>query len=789
MTKLEDAYKQYRALGFVMNKTAHHKKHAFREGAYIDRENEDWDDKATGYVGIVPPSLIIVDNDSYKDGGASFKKLLKDLELDYVPEPFALTPSGGEHYAFKNPYEDLVIGSTEYECLDIYAGYQTVIPIVGTTVKNKQDKLAMYEWASFDDTFVINPFNEKMKELFNMRPRSDKTERQYDEDGTTLGIKEQEMPLEEVMRLIELIPIEDYRYDTGYLKFGMAMYDRFEGSEEGLAIFQEACKRYPDNDEIFNAKKWNRANFKPSSKISYKTLRSLANEGHTKEINLKLEKAKTNKDFLNLVEYIHNIKRINSSSDLDITVRNNLANKINQKMKEAKKSDASVEVIQARTLVKQLLPNADTVTTEGTQLYLCRGSYAVQQGGKLSDSLGTTILTHYLNVLGFKSAEDKASLLNNTVLINDIRRIPNYTIGEESKFSLKENKGIEYPSLIVHTNPLINIKDYEHDDEILQDFLHDIWNGKLEDIVRIIALTIKTKEQKLNRLMLVAPSNSGKTEIATMLKFQKITMARLLNGVRGAKGIGEAVIRGIKNSALLLIDEANTSLSAEIKDMDKELHIDQFGTGGTQVCPLYFTILTSTHKTATRNNSDELYNRFLQVELLPSEMKHTIMQSEVFLKNTTRYLNVTKSYLLYLFKTTMDGDEGAEELLELQNKYRLPINSDLETLLYEIGDSFIQETKRSATEHGEVRVRNGEYFYKRKGDIISFFEDKLKEIQGVDVGKYLEKLCNHFISKNRVSIKSKGEVTNFYKVELIPFTEDEEEIVKSKFDDLDLEDL
>jgi len=34
---LKDAYEQYRSKGFVLHKSAKNKKHAYREGAYIDR--------------------------------------------------------------------------------------------------------------------------------------------------------------------------------------------------------------------------------------------------------------------------------------------------------------------------------------------------------------------------------------------------------------------------------------------------------------------------------------------------------------------------------------------------------------------------------------------------------------------------------------------------------------------------------------------------------------------------------------------------------------------------------
>ena len=78
-------------------------------------------------------------------------------------------------------------------------------------------------------------------------------------------------------------------------------------------------------------------------------------------------------------------------------------------------------------------------------------------------------------------------------------------------------------------------------------------------------------------------------------------MQRLLNGLKGDKGVGTKVVDGIKASGLLLIDESNKPLESEIKDMDKVVYLDEFGAGGgTQKIKLHFTTLTSTPQTTIR---------------------------------------------------------------------------------------------------------------------------------------------------------------------------------------------
>jgi len=782
---LKDAYNKYRSLGFVLQKSARYKKHAFREGAYINRTNEEWEEDATGYVAIIPPSLIIVDNDKYEEGN-EFDKLLSDLNLGYTPEPFALTPSGGEHYAFENPNPDLVIGNHDYKYVDIYSGYQSVIPVVGTVVKNKQETLADYKWADDLDEFVVNKFNKSMLEVFKMRPRGETTDNEYDEMGLSLAIKAEEMPEEEVSELCNNIPIETYRYDTGWLKFAMALYDRFEGSEEGLEYFQKTCERYEDNNPDYNQTKWDAGHFKPTGRITYKTLRSLANEGVGKSLIEKINNSTDIKTLEEVAEYASK-KKLNTSTQLDDTVRTELINALSVKSKELV---GKPDKVKWKKSCKLVMPEKEVKIPDGFDVYRLDNRYLVRFQSKIIQEVSSTMLKEVLASFGIYFDKDSMSKFKNNIqTISSYKQIPDYTLKSSTAFNTEEQGGIKLPAFVVRFNPLFELEEKELDEEIIADFFDGVWAGKLYDIVKLVSLTIKLKEQKLNRLMVVAPSNAGKSEIFGMMNFQKITMQRLLNGMRGDKGVGSDLVEGVRKSGLLLIDEANKSLEAEIKDMDKELHIDQFGKGGTQVLPLHFTALTSTHSNATRNNSDELYNRFLQVELNKSEMHHTIMESALFLKDSVAYTENVKGKLLQLFKETLFNDEGKEELKVLQDKYRLPVNNDLDEMLYEIGEDFIQETKSNAGDYGDIVFKNGVYYAKRKNDITKYFENRLGEIESLDVGKYSELLTKHYVRDERKSVKINGKVSKLYALTLVPYSENEETLILSEFDDLDLEEF
>lgn len=784
---LENSYKQYQKVGFILQKSAKHKKHAHRKGSYQQRENEAFENTATGYVGIIPKGIIIVDNDKYQDEGASMDKFIKDNNLSGV-EPFALTPSGGEHYAFYNQYPDKIVGNTnDYPALDIYAGYQSVIPIVGTTVYNKENKLASYQWADEFDEFFINTWSESFLSTLNMRDRGEKRDNDYDDMGLTLATKEDNMPEEEVDTLLNTLPPE-LEYDT-WLQVGMCLYDRYEGGEEGLNKFLAFGGKSDKNDEDFTRNKWDNGHLIPNQ-MDYRTLRSIAGEVKHMELDTLLKNVKT-------LEDVHAIAKKVESGEIPLRKRGmnkldvaeEIGKKLNTKIKQHNQSLSVAEkwpVTQASTFrnsFMKVMIDSEVDSPSECMVYLCDNKSVIVNGHVITENVSTQRRGELLKSFGY-SKDDIEALKHNAVGISDVRRLPEYTLKKKIEITVESMVDTKLPSLIVRKNPFIDVKGYIHDEEIINDFAYGVWNGKLDEIIDVIALTVKLKEQKLNRLMLVAPSNSGKSEIFNMLGFQKITMSRLLNGMRGNKGVGGGVIEGLKDSALLLIDEANTPLESEIKDLDKEIHIDQFGSGGTQILPLHFTALTSTHKTATRNNSDELYNRFLQVELRKDEMQHTIMNSELFLKDSDKYTQVTKSYLVGRFMETIGGDKGKEELRALQAKFRLPINDDIDVLMYDIAEMFIKQTKSCARETGDVVIKNGSYYYTRKGDIKEFFTDHLKEIQALDVGKYEELLTDHFVGNKRTSIRVNGAPLKVYKVTLLPYSTNEDEIIISHFDEL-----
>jgi hypothetical protein len=344
---LKDSYDKYLSKGFTLQKAVKNKKFSNVKGSYSKRVNEPFDNLATGYVAIIPKGLIIVDNDNYQDGGESMKAFISDLGS--TPEPFALTPSGGEHYAFANAYPEKVIGniSKKYPSLDIYAGYQSVIPIVGTKVLNKQGDFDTYKWSDFDEEFIVNKWSENILEILELRDRSDFTKEE--DSDLTLAIKEQDMSFNEAETCLKAIKT-NLEYDE-WLEVGMALFDLFPFQERGLTLFDEFSQRSANKyDKEFTRKKWDSGALK-ADKITYKRLRAFANTSFIEEIEGRIEKAE---NFDEILEDLKAKKSLNSLNGIDKDIRLNLATKINAKMKEKK-----LPVIQARTLVKQMQPEQE----------------------------------------------------------------------------------------------------------------------------------------------------------------------------------------------------------------------------------------------------------------------------------------------------------------------------------------------------------------------------------------------------------------------------------------------
>jgi len=794
---LKDAYAKYKAAGFILQKAKSGTKFCPRKGPLSERVDDPWRDDATGYVGVIPPNLIIVDNDSYKDPSVNMMaKLCADLKLDYVPDPYAITPSGGEHYAFVNPHPELVVGdlSKIYPNLDIYGGYQTVIPIVGTTAKNKFGDMVRYEWADdIMEEFVINPAPGNAAEVLRMRQATQDVDNSYDEDGLTAAVKDQDMSTEEVELLLEDIPT-DYTYDGGWLKTAMALYDRFEGSEQGLEIFQDFSSRCTredtKHDPDYNESKWRSGHFKPSRGITYKTLRSLANEGRIKKITDEIHDANTDKAFKSVIDWLASMPKLNTTTELDQNIRSSLATQINARMKEVRASGGTVKLIQARTILpmieyKQSLEDAQNeLGDKEVRSFIVGDKYALQYGNVLVNDIGSAGALRHLKAFGVNKTTAEA-IIANPISVSNIDTVADYLSPHHIIYNLEDSPIVEEQQrLIGRKNPLYGEKSYLEDAAVVDEFFSSIWNGKLEHMMQLIMYSIRFKETKKTKLMLVAPSDLGKTAVAEHIGFQKVKMEAMIGAMSAAKGLGKPIISGLFNTGFLLLDETDRALPREVKELGSYLMVDKFGKDGTQIIPLHFVIMTSTHRTAVLNASDEIRNRVLLMEVHDDEPEFTIVQSELYNADPEHYTKVIRSYMRWYCGRLLEDNATIEDLRRLQDKYKLEGLNDLDEFISDVIETIRDAIKAEAATNGEFLIKNGVYYIKGKKLLREMISQELIQLEGVDVGKYTEKIFKMFMPDDiETRVRVNGAPARYYKISLYS------KVDEDMFDDLTEEEL
>lgn len=458
------------------------------------------------------------------------------------------------------------------------------------------------------------------------------------------------------------------------------------------------------------------------------------------------------------------------------------------------KDKVSVAEFKPLVLVKEKKVKVDI---DGVGSYYCGNQFHITHGDKILEDIFKNSLPTIGAGLGYPADDFSEHVVFNAKLIQGVKKETDYTIEDEVMFTLSEpNNPSELEFLSVLTNPLHDVYEPPIRKDIVDDFFNNIWNGKAEDIIKIIALSMRFKETKLNKIHVVAPSNTGKTTFLENIGFQTIHMKRLVQALNADKGIGKYVIDGLKSSGFLLIDEANDALTQDIKNIDNYIQLDQFGQGGTQEIKLHFTCLTSTHKTAVRGMSDEMYNRLMLVELRKDEMQGILDKSELFVSEKNTYTDTLIQQVRWLLKDTLTNPKYTKESLRvLQDKYRLELNDDVGEMLTEVSEHIIVEYKSLASDGGDVLVRDGMYYIKRKTDILKSIEDRFSEYSHIDKGKYSDELVSHFIGDKKSSFRINGKPTQYYPLNLKKYYADADSehskqmMVVDDFDDLDLEDF
>lgn len=724
------------------------------------------------FGGIPPKHIVVLDVDikNNKKGDISFANFVKDSGIEFNGINVK-TPSGGYHVYLEINEEQLFKKhQSNYPDIDFIVNGREFVVLGGQEIEDYG------EYELFNAKASGSGKNLNLENILELRQEYDKISYSDIDIEEHYMTREARESIEEWLSKID----PDIPYDAGWRDVVMALNQWDLGGDVGFEIL----KKWNDNSvlyEISTEDLYKKYKENVSSTPDFwKKLIGIANSNAENQFVKRIKEAKDTDELMEIVDDI-------AYSTISNEKREEL-NSIWRERFSVVPNPSNLSKKQTHTLrgLMGKKEKSNYELNEYPNIFMIGSTNYVLEGKTLLSEITNSNLKKTLRNIGYKDAEIEKGI-NDTKQIFELKQTPDYLINDNLVYELEQIEERPIYRLYIKHNPLYGWHETTYDERIKEDFFKTIWQNKIEDIVKIIALSIKTNERKLNRLMLIAPSNTGKSEIFNHLGFQKIVMKRLVNAMNGDKGIGSQIIEGLKRSGLMLIDEANTSLTSEIKDMDKELHVDQFGVGGTQVIPLLFTALTSTHATATRNASDELFNRFLQVELI--NPKYTLNDSHLFKEDREKYTTVVRTYMINLFLETLKGEEGKKELVELQEKYRLPLNNDLDEFLFDVSEKIVSYIKTTASYNGNIVLRSGQYYIQRKKDLVDTIEDMIKELPSIDSGKYVEKMTKHFVSEIRKSIKIDDSVKKAYVLNVFPYSEDKEKQIISMFDDLDVDDL
>ena len=246
-------------------------------------------------------------------------------------------------------------------------------------------------------------------------------------------------------------------------------------------------------------------------------------------------------------------------------------------------------------------------------------------------------------------------------------------------------------TLIINTNPIENWKldpNFTLDEAIINEYTNDIFNGALDNLLKLIVWSIKSSESKKNKFLIVMPSETGKTTLfRDLLHFTELGNADFKKGLKGVK-VSKEFSERLKQSGLLYVDDI-MDLPLEIRNVSDTINFDIMNVGSIPH-PCKVLTMTTTHNALVDEMFDELRNRVLVFDI---KSKKTFNDSELCRDDINKYKLHTSYYIKLKIKELFDNDVDKIEFEALKEKYSIEKNNLVEELQEELEQRVVKLLK------------------------------------------------------------------------------------------------
>ncbi len=312
------------------------------------------------------------------------------------------------------------------------------------------------------------------------------------------------------------------------------------------------------------------------------------------------------------------------------------------------------------------------------------------------EDLNTTVLKHH-----FPIKNDRLSQLMNAEIIGGVEYRVDYLAKEKS--TLKPLIGDDHLKWIrIVSNPIKDWKlpkGFKIDEDIRKEYFDVMFAGKIPDIIDIVALSIIHGEDKLNKMLLVGPSNIGKTLLMELLGFLETETDEFNNAITSVSGLSKERAKDFYKTGLIHIDDVR-ALADELKNTKDTVKLKVMNKGKVTI-PCKFLAGSTTDDSIVLGEGTEWDARILHVEIPYHENK--VPKSKLYRADADKYQEHTAYALKKMIKEAFEQEPNQDKLTALQDKYTLENVSDAGERNVNIIDKLMRDNDLI------VKFENGRY--------------------------------------------------------------------------------